>query len=432
MLGGSIDSNNGKIVTSRIFTIETDPFLRHHVFGPSSLNTADDVQGVAIVPFTFSMETIAEAARHLTGWRSSCFSLRNLKANRWLALDEKELITEIVAEPLSSAKDEIHVRVLETGGSNRQVAFEGIASSGVRNIAGRTFGMSGISRPKITAEEFNSRIFHGPLLSTFRRTINVGATGAEIEAVIPSNKGMFRDCDDPQMVIPAALLDATGQLVGYWLMEQKLPSFVLPFRLNFYEQFLPPPQPGTSVFLHSQIFFCNDIATANIDITMEDNTMLARLEGLKMKLYSLPERYMDYIFHHNYKSRVSVLCASSPQSNYGRQIDLEEHNYLGDGQSIWTRLLARLVFSDQEKVTWRQLSAKLHVSSLLSKIVAKEIMLDWLEVRGITIGPRDIETSISKGRVCFSCRLPSTNVLKLPDGIVEQHNSTIKVGLLAR
>lgn len=432
MLGKSIDSNSGKIAATRVFTIESDPFLRHHVFGPSSLDTADDVEGVAVVPFTFSMETIAEAASHLTDWEPSCFTLRSLKANRWLALDEKELITEIVAEPISSAKNEIYVRVYETGGSNRQLAFEGIASSGVRNVAGRTFRIAGASRPEITAEEFNSRIFHGPLLSTFRRTINVDATGAEVEAVIPSNKGMFRDYDDPQTFIPAALLDATGQLVGYWLMEQRLPSFVLPFRLNFYEQFLPSPQPGTPVFLHSQIFFCNDIATANIDITMENNTMLARLEGLKMKLYSLPERYMGYIFHHNYKSRVSELWASSAQNNSGRQIDLMEHNYLGDGQSIWTRLLARLVLSDREKASWRQLSAKSHVSALLSKVVTKEVMLDWLEVHGITIGPRDIETSISKGRVCFSSQLPFTNILKLPDGIVEQDNSTIKVGLLFR
>jgi hypothetical protein len=431
MLGNAIERNENGLAATRLFTTDTDCFLRHHVFGPSSLTAGHDVKGVAIIPFTFSMESVAEAAFYLAGWRRSAFTLSNVTANRWLALDDKQLITQIVAEPLSSTRQKVRVRVFELDGSNRRLAFESVASCNMRGLARGRVKRTEASEPSITAEEFNSRIFHGPLLSTFRRTITVGADGAEIEAVMPSNHGMFKDCCDPRLMTPAALLDATGQLVGYWLMERQLPSFVLPFRLARYEQFLSPPQPGTTVRLRSHISLRNEIATANIDITTDHNTMLAQLTGLQMKLYVLPDRYMHYIFHHTHGSRLSEKADQSLHYIYKRRIDAGTHSFLSHGHSIWGRLLARMVLSDEEKQTWRRLDAHLQIPALLSTVVAKEVMLDWLASHAIVTAPTNIHTRILRNRVVFSCTESSTSDLRLPDGLLEQLTSHVVVSLLS-
>jgi hypothetical protein len=431
MLGGLVNVGEDRLAATRVFKVTSDPFLKHHVFGPSSPESALAVQGIALLPFTFSMEIVAEAACRLAGWPSAHLTLSNLKAYRWLALDESELITEIEAKATKSptGEKEVHVRIYEKRAGetpSRQLAFEGNASTEVRKLPSRVDRGRAVSPPNFSAEDFNSRIFHGPLLRTIRQTLHVDASGAEVEAVMPPSHGTFQDQPKHQMITPAALLDATGQLVGYWLMERQLPWFVLPIQLCRYEQFLPAPQSGTPVLLRSQISLAGGIAIADIEITRQDGAMLARIEGLKMKLYSLPDRYARYVFNYEPALRLSEVVALTDRNCLSREIDLSSHEFLNDGQSIWARLLARLLLSDEERMTWRRLPAALRLESLLGKITAKEAILDWLEGSTQAVGLPDIEATISKDRVLFHSR-SLRNLPRLPDGRIERRGSVINV-----
>jgi malonyl CoA-acyl carrier protein transacylase len=411
MLGSPVKKEDGRLIMRRTFTVSSDPFLKHHRFGHRHFDDVETAQGLPIVPFTFNMEIVAEAACCLVGWDAPLLTLHDLRAMRWLAVDQDALIVEIEARLVESAatKSVVHVQVFqvvnapdnksERSGPTRVLAFEGFASTGV--ISNDTTAIitkeSAHSALRLTAVQFNERLFHGPLLKSVNHIVDVAAEQVEIEAVMPPTAGLFQDNSNPALRLPAALLDAAGQLVAYWLMEQGRKHFGLfPVQLARYEQFGPPPVSGEKVILRGQTRHFGQMTTTNVDILDESGTTIIHLEGLKMRLYDFPEPYFRCVFGSEPGARLSEI-AEVPQCEPSRRIKLESGPFWNEGQGIWARALASLALTKRERQVWYCMKPDERLAWLLRQVVAKELVLDLVEGQSGLSRPAQIETLPSHG-----------------------------------
>ncbi|MFZ4698916.1 MAG: acyltransferase domain-containing protein, partial [Candidatus Methylumidiphilus sp.] len=392
MLGGSVETGDGWLKVRRAFSLSSDPFLAHHAFGLRHSDADGDLRGLPVIPFTFSMELVAEAAARLAGWDSARLTLSGLNAIRWLAVDDT-LTVEVeanFAEHPDTGERAVRVRVFEVLGSDqgrRALAFEGWAQSGA-NVAGIPLvAIRSLPTPQISATQLNARLFHGPLLKSIRDITAIDADGAELLAVIPPVIGLFQGQDQPALRIPAALLDAVGQLVFCWLVEQGLQTAGLfPFHVARYTQFAPPPTPGSTVLLRGRAKLSAKITQADVDILDAHGTLLARVEGLRMKLYDFDDAYLRYALGTEPGIRLSERTGGGH-----RHLNPPPGWFADEGQGIWNRLLARVALNPRERLALREVSADERLGWTLSRVVAKELALDWLETRGVHAQPADIE-----------------------------------------
>ena len=397
MLGQVWYEDRQHLRTRRVLTLSRDRYLRDHVFGPSTALSGDTCQGLPVVPFTFGLELVAEAACRLAGFRSSSLSIRALAARRWLAVDGSALIVDVDVKLVNSQEEkEVLVTVSEVSAyeNMRRVAFEG-------RVSGHTEkGLPPLQlnhlprRPNLSASEFNAQTFHGPLFTTVQRIVAVTRNGIDADLRTTSTQGLFGSCSHPRLVTPAVLLDAAGQLIGYWLMEQGLPSFVLPVQLARYEQFLSDPGPNSLLSLRLRISLQGLFTVADIEVTDCAGRLLSRLIGLRMTLCSLPSQYMDFVFRHNPAARLSRKVIGP--ALLSREIKIAAFAYLEQGNGIWGRVLAHMVMTTGERARWRQLDRLERLSALLVMIAVKEVFLDWLSGSGLQVEPSDVSVQLSE------------------------------------
>ena len=414
MLGGQIETGDGWLKARRTFTLSSDPFLAHHAFGLRHSEAIGEVRGLPVIPFTFSMELVAEAAARLAGWDSARLTLSGLNAVRWLAVDDT-LTVEVeasFAERPDTRERAVRVRVfevLDAGKGQRALAFEGWAQSAAKIPGNPLAAIRPLSAPRVSATQLNARLFHGPLLKSIRNIAAIDADGAELTAIIPPVAGLFQGQDEPVLRIPAALLDAVGQLVFYWLAEQGLQTAGLfPFHIARYIQFAPPPPPGSSVMLRGRATLAaNKITHADVDILDARGTLLARVEGLRMKLYDFDDAYLRYALGTEPGIRLSERAGSGH-----RHLDQPPSWFASETQGIWGRLLARVALNPHERLALREVSANERLDWTLSRVVAKELALDWLETRGVHAQAADIE-AVSTGGTGFMFQGEALNRLAM-------------------
>lgn len=92
------------------------PYLEDHSFGRGISARDPGLSGLQVVPLTFSIEVLAEAAAALHP-DLVVSALQDVRASRWLALDRPERRYEVSAEPLSPAPEaRVRVRLRDAEG----------------------------------------------------------------------------------------------------------------------------------------------------------------------------------------------------------------------------------------------------------------------------------------------------------------------------
>ncbi len=439
MLGDTVTESPDTLYATRVFSLDTDLFLNEHVFGGSHSDHTHRRFGLPVLPFMFSLELIIEAACRLTAHPPTAhagvpFAVHDVKARRWLGLDEQKLTVEIEAGRLSlpDGANRVLVQIYETSPSapnGRYLAFEGTFTNAVEATTVPVAVSTSPLCTTLSVEAFNAQLFHGALFRTLNNVLTIHAAGAELTAVVPVCDGVFRNCPNPTLRTPAVLLDTAGQMVGYWLMEQGLPWFVVPVQLDLYEQRCPPPPSGTTVTLRGNMTHMGDVTTADIDILLPTGATLARFRGLRMQLNPIPLEDLPFVLHDEIGSHLSVPSISSPRGAFSRTMNLKSVSYLTQGQSIWARVLARTNLSEREHAQWLQLRPEHRVLALLQTLVAKEALLDWLGRRSSLRKAAEFEVSFvtHSGRFSGRCLAGLGDV---PECTVEHTGSTLVATLI--
>lgn len=386
--------------------LERNLFLSEHTLGGKECRNQPELTALSVVPFTFSMEILAEAASCFMGGHKQVINLSNVRGYQWLALDDGSLNLSVFAELKPQSEEgiwDIHVQLFEVSiekqTTKRQLVFEGdvkLAEQFPESPSPVPIQMENFSPPKWGAADFYEYgLFHGPSFQSIECVQKVGKQGIEANLRVPATHNLFQDVRQPILQIPATLLDAAGQLVGYWLAERSLEYFgVFPFQIRAFHQYRTPLSASSPLVCYGSTEFTNQIASASFDFIDTAGQVTARIEGMQLKYFDYPKQYFHCLYWPSGDVSLSNRWMEKETRLVCRRIDSYVQDFLNGGRNIWKRALAHVVLNENEKEFWYKLPEKgsRRGDWLLGRVAAKDALRQWAKENfGMTLAPTDIE-----------------------------------------
>ncbi|MGH3912910.1 MAG: beta-ketoacyl synthase N-terminal-like domain-containing protein [Pseudonocardiaceae bacterium] len=394
LLGSVVSLVDGEeLIAIRRLDVEEDLFLHDHTFGRQVSVTDPSLLALPVVPLTVSIEMLAEAAVALFPGQV-VVSMRNVRGYQWIALDEGHATLRLVARRAATgAGREVKVelqRLGEDAVSGDQAGtrvVEGVvrlADSYPTPPAGAPLPLRA-ERPYVqgtTALYRSGRMFHGPRFQGVIALDRWGEDGTEATMQTLPTHNLFASTPEPALLTDPMLLDAAGQLVGFWALEYLSDGFTgFPFLLEELQVFGPHPASGTPVRGLARIAYVSARhVRADIDLVGPDDRLLARLVGWTDHCLDLPEALSqtmnssprDAALGAQWKTLVDGLPAAETFICW--RIDELPLDALTAHGRIPQRILAPWVLSRRERAAWTSLTGSEQRRSewLLGRAAAKE------------------------------------------------------------
>lgn len=267
MLGEIVQHDPGyELVTRRHLRLDEDLYARDHSLGGTGVSRVDPLQfGSPVLPMTFSLETMAEAAAvllpHLT-----VIGLENVRLHRWIAFDDSApTILEIRARVLPAGDNDavatVSVSIADRGHSPENLQSGGLTVEANVLLAAAfpepppdDFTLANERPCRITPESLYRNMFHGELFHGIVATERLGDLSIEGKVQVLPRSGRFRSTDEPALISDPVLLDMGMHLLAGWHLEQPDQSgrILLPFKLDRIEFFGPTPEVGQTLVVRGR------------------------------------------------------------------------------------------------------------------------------------------------------------------------------------
>ncbi len=222
LVGDIIRHEPGReIVFRRMLDEREDLYADDHTLGGRGVSYVNPAQnGLPILPMTFSLEAMAEAASLLAPGKV-VIAIRNIRLYRWVPFDPKPTTLEVRASVSSvdpeSGTVEVKGNVRDLGNSFLRDATNKIACEAVVVLADRypeqpeprPFHLTDEKPCRSTVEDLRRNMFHGPLFQMLRTLGRCGKEGIEGLAEVQPRDRWFRSNPNPRVVIDPVLVDAS-------------------------------------------------------------------------------------------------------------------------------------------------------------------------------------------------------------------------------
>lgn len=401
-LGEIIEKGEGYLYCRRHFDLHWDDFIYDHMLGGPWSHRQPREFPLPVIPFTVSMEIIAEAAAFLCDGQQWVSQVDNVRSYRWLALERGYLVLDIVAqlqEQLAPDIWDVHVQLFQPSrGSERRLVFEGDVrlTSQLNPSPPATPCQWQDSQPSRWSDEqlYTEGMFHGPRLQGVKHIRQVSQQGIEADLEVMRVDNFFRDIARPIFQIDAPLLDAAAQLVAYWGSEFFGVNFhTFPFSVRVFEQYAPPLPAGTPISCRGWLSFDGERQLqGNFEFLNSEDVVIARVFGLLEIFIRVPLEY------HQLRREAQVAYWSEPwQEEVGmlsRRLTLVPVNFLDELGGVIKYIIAHLIFTQSEREFWYSLpeQGSDRKQWLLGSLVAKETIRQFaLQKFDLALGPLDIQ-----------------------------------------
>jgi acyl transferase domain-containing protein/phosphopantetheinyl transferase len=395
-----------ELVALRRLDPDEDTFLREHALGGPLSLTDPALKPIMVVPLTMSMEMLAEAAAALMPGKV-LIGMREIQAHHWIQVDEPVTL-RISARRVSGAPHEVEVQVQNLGGETADDKPTG-APPVIRGIM--IFGDAYPAPPPLPrfslAAERTSRLastslygqlmFHGPCFQGVAAVERSGQDGliGKLQALSP--KALFRSTSSPGFITDPVLLDAAGQLVGFWAAEYLERGFVVfPYHLKSLSLYSPNHAVGEHATCRLKLQLLGaDRIRSDLEILGPDGKIRMQLSGWEDRRFDLPQR-----FHRFWVSPRETLMSEPWQSALEPLPGHENFecyrlaSFFDQGNSLWQDLWASLVLSRRERRAFRDLKgpAARKQEWLTGRTAAKDAVRMFLKKRyELDLFPADIE-----------------------------------------
>lgn len=385
-------------------SLDEDRYLRDHTLGGTVSAADTTLTAFPVVPLTFSMEIMAEAAS-LVMPGLKLIGMREIRAYRWVGMDEAERTIRITATARPSSAGEVTVDIREAENDGTGSPFiEGIMVFAANYPAAPTvapFVLSGSRPSRWSAQSlYGSYMFHGPMLQGVASVDQWGADGitATLRGLPISN--FFRSCPEPAFMSDAVTLDAAGQVIGYWTSDHLETGYhIFPFRLEALHLFGPALSAGEQAQCRARIELAdNNMMRSDIDIVASDGSLRMQLIGWWDRRFDLPEEF--FLFRNapctTIMSREWTPAQALFPSDSGAccLLDGLSESFLASSDGVWLRVLAHLVLSRAEREAWKQdkRTPKRSIEWLLGRVVLKDAVRLLVKKKyGLDMCPADID-----------------------------------------
>lgn len=397
----------------RRLDLHDDLFLRHHTLGGAVSVSDENLLALPVVPLTISMEMVAEVTALLVPGKVVT-GMRELRAYRWITLERGQVTLELAAKIKASTESAVEVNVQ----MHEVKEDEGTETARVGPVLVEATVLFGGGYPEAPPAKdlplrggrpsrwtpdrlYAEGMFHGPTLQGVTSVDRWGEDGAQATLSVLPREGLFRSTPDPVFLADPVLLDAVGQLVGYWAAEHLETGFnVFPYRLEALSLYGPALPVGTRMRCRARCaLFGEHGVRSDFEVVGADGRLWARLTGWEDRRFELPSAF--------YRLRIAPRDATLGRPWLAPIAPFSSTKYLEccriDGFSpeffeahtgIWQQVLAHLVLSRCEREVWRGLNGppKRRTEWLLGRVAAKDAVRLYLKRRyGMAICPADVE-----------------------------------------
>jgi phosphopantetheinyl transferase (holo-ACP synthase) len=289
-----------ELVARREFDPAEDRYLLDHTLGRTVSRTDPDLSALPLMPLAMSLELLAEAAACLVPGRLVT-GMRDVRAYHWLSWEEAPQTLELRARRLDAyaGRDRVHVELRRveddaTAGSaavEADVLLDDVFPEPPSPIAvDPSEGRPSRFEP---GRVYDEAMFHGESWQAVRAVdlVAPAAAVATLEA-LPRTR-MLRSDPDPAFVLDPVILDAAGQVIGFWAADRlEHGRVVFPFRLAALDLYGPPPVPGENMSCLASIALVGEaLVRSDIDVLDAGGRPRMRLTAWEDKRFEVPDRF---------------------------------------------------------------------------------------------------------------------------------------------
>lgn len=387
----------------RRFDLERDRFLSDHTIGGRVSEAHPEWLALPVMPLTMSMEMMAEAAALLLPGRVLT-GMKEVRAYRWIPFDCGAATLEAVARLKPGREDEVEVFLVEADApphSSGRPLVEGtmVFGTGYPEGPDPKGPPPGRGRPSRWQphELYSGRMFHGPCWQAVR-SIDLWSENGSVSTfdVLPAET--FFDPPRPgPFVTDPIVLDAAGQIVGFWTMEHLEQGFlVFPYRLRTLAIYGPRPAERDRVrcVAHIRLAGSHQVVS-DIDLVAPDGRLWMRLEGWEDKRFDLPASAYSFLLSPQKvvgSFRWDAPVASFPEA--GSFVCLRLGRLFQEDNAFWLQVFSRLILNPGEQQAFANLGVpeERRIQWLTGRLVAKDAVRTYLRERqNLEVAPADVE-----------------------------------------
>lgn len=381
-----------------VLDLDQDIYLKDHTLGGLVSREDQDLHGLAVMPFSMSLEILANAAAKLFPQKSVA-GFRSVKSSNWIIFKTKQLKITILAKKTADSQQAL-VRLFIGPSLAGQVAMEGtVLFSDTLSSEQRTDSELGSDSwsPEGTPEKFYPlALFHGPAFQNVGTVRRWGINGAEAELTIQQHTPLFRDKRGQTLLTSPLPIDAAGQVVGLWaahfIPHQYVIFPVVAEEINFYTTDNSIKKTCLTASTTE-----GDAIRSDIVILGDNGTVDCRIKGLRHKRINMPE----YV-HHFRGSRDIMLSRPWPlppdlsidRANVAcSYLPVGQLDFSGADGEVLREVIAHIILGRQEREQWYSLSypEPRRTEWLLARLTGKEAIRRLLVQQGCTdVWPADI------------------------------------------
>jgi 4'-phosphopantetheinyl transferase EntD len=248
-------------------------------------------------------------------------------------------------------------------------------------------------------------MFHGPRLQAVRRMERNGDNGALATLVALPRRDLVAGFGDEAYVIDPILLDAAGQAVAFWVLENFDRSVdIFPYSLGTLRFFGPPPPVGRTLACRVLIESMEETRmSSDIELLDAEGVPWCRFTAWEDRRFDLPKSFIR-LRHSPETGRIAhpwsrtnqPLPAAGEGNTSCMRIDDEHAESLFEAHAgIWARMLSHLVLGRQERALWSDLQTavpKRRREWLLGRCAAKDAVRSLVrQAAGLDLCPADVE-----------------------------------------
>lgn len=397
----SIVEHDDKHVLARCsVSLLNDNFIRDHVMSGPVSATDSTLFGLSCVPFTVSLEIMAEACALLAG-RVDVRVIENVKAYDWVALDNGELTFEVRADVIDRELGHYAARVITARGPVLTAEFRFEAEwrlPPVADLAERR--ESCLNWPDLYA----TGMFHGPVFQSMTCVKAWDDSGIDVQLSEVSLAHFFAEGQMPQLVLNPVLLDAMGQVVACWLVQyvgtdfHAFPSTIA--RLELHES-CPADRAGIVLRMRQRPVdgVATDIAAPRawqFECIDGEGRVLMRGHDLVNLFFRVPAAYHEVRCDplNGWLGGPSALALAAGVGLW--EVPFLAEEFCAQSGAICLRILAHALLGAAERDEWRALQGHLRRRRewLFGRAALKEAVRDWVQAQtGRLLYPTDIVVS---------------------------------------
>jgi malonyl CoA-acyl carrier protein transacylase len=401
-----------EVVFRRVMDEREDRYADDHTLGGRGVSRVDPAQnGLPVLPMTFSLEAMAEAASLLAPGKV-VVAIRDIRLFRWLPFDPDPTTLEVRAAVASADPEtgelQVTANVRDLGNTFLRDAANKVACEAVVVLADHypdppaplPFVLTGEQPCRATVEDLRRNMFHGPVFQMIRSLDRFGPEGIEGTLGVQPRDTWFRSNPDPRIATDPVLTDAAMHILGAWHLEQPDWSgrILLPIGVQKVEFFAPPLPAGETVLLRGH----NEEETARqvrhgLELFDANGRVCLRLTGAAYWRFYLPFGEVNFF---------------GPKDQYflSSRVELPGHCYyleppLDLRQPVLRTAGVRVTMTPREIAEFGATPEADREDWFFSRLLAKDaVRAAWAAKHGDAIFPADIETEQVDGRLVCTPR----------------------------